>query len=131
MLELNTSIAQNLIVTVVGGTVLSNLSALHDYNFLGPGDQPIFISQPVVFSGININSAITFITEGSLSQQIPAFTINDDKTALEAVEKYPLSIVASSIITYNVKLGPDTYIEIHDDDSNEIVFWLIAFIPEI
>ena len=59
---------------------------------------------------------ITFAARGSLSQGLPSFTIINDPVALETIEQYDLSFSNPSI-TNRVTLGPDTTIEITDDDG--------------
>ena len=81
---------------------------------LGPGSQPSTVN----ISGVYINETITFLAHGSQSQGLPSFTIINDTVALETIEQYDLSFSNPSI-TNNVTLGPDTTIEITDDDGND------------
>ena len=59
---------------------------------------------------------ITFVARGSISQGLSNFTIINDAVALETIELYNLSFSNPSI-TNRVTLGPDTRIQITDDDG--------------
>ena len=59
---------------------------------------------------------ITFAARGNQSQGLPSFTIKNDAVALETIEQYDLSFSNPSI-TNNVTLGPDTTIQIRDNDG--------------
>ena len=59
---------------------------------------------------------ITFLAHGDQSQGLSNFTITDDAVALEIIEQYDLSFSNPSI-TNRVTLGPDTRIQITDDDG--------------
>ena len=61
---------------------------------------------------------MTFTAHGVLSQGLPNFTIINDTVALETIEQYDLSFSNPSI-TNGVILGPDTTIQITDDDGND------------
>ena len=60
---------------------------------------------------------ITFAARGSQSKGLSNFTITNDAVALETIEQYDLSFSNPSI-TNRVTLGPDTRIQITDDDGN-------------
>ena len=57
-----------------------------------------------------------FVAHGSISQGLSNFTIINDAVALETIELYNLSLSNPSI-TNRVTLGPDTIIQITDDDG--------------
>ena len=59
---------------------------------------------------------ITFAARGDQTQGLPSFTIKNDFFALETIEQYNLSFSNPSI-TNNVTLGPDTTIQITDDEG--------------
>ena len=61
---------------------------------------------------------ITFVEHGSQSQGLSSFIIIDDTVAVETIEQYDLSFSNLSI-TNSVTLGPDTTIQITDDDGND------------
>ena len=61
---------------------------------------------------------MTFTAHGAQSQGLPSFTIVNDAVALETIEQYNVSFSNPSI-TNGVKLGPDTTIQILDDDGND------------
>ena len=67
---------------------------------------------------VNINEAIKFTAHRAQSQGIPNFTVVNDAVALETIEQYSLSFSNPSI-TNGVRLGPDTTIQITDDDGND------------
>ena len=56
------------------------------------------------------------MARGPQSQGLPSFTIINDTVALETIEQYNLSFSNSSI-TKGVILGPNTTIQIMDDDG--------------
>ena len=72
----------------------------------------------VEISGVNISQIVTFTAHGIQSQRLPSFTIINDTVALETIEQYNLSFGNPSI-TNGVTLGPDTTIQITDDDGND------------
>ena len=59
---------------------------------------------------------ITFAARGSQSQGLSNFTITNDAVALEIVEQYDLSF-SNLFITNRVTLGPNTTIQITDEDG--------------
>ena len=59
---------------------------------------------------------ITFAARGDQFQGLSNFTIKNDAVALETIEQYDLSFSNPSI-TNRVTLGPDTTIQITDDDG--------------
>ena len=59
---------------------------------------------------------ITLVGHGSQSQGLPSFTIINDTVALETTEQYNLSFSNPSI-TNGVTLGPNTTLQIMDDDG--------------
>ena len=61
---------------------------------------------------------ITFVGRGSQSQGLSSFVIINDTVALETIEQYNLSFSNPSI-TNGVTLGPNTIIQIIDDDGND------------
>ena len=61
---------------------------------------------------------MTFTAHGVQSQGLPNFTILNDTVALETIEEYDLSFSNPSI-TNGVTLGPNTTIQIMDDDGND------------
>ena len=62
---------------------------------------------------------MTFTAHGEQSQGLSNFTIIDDTVALETIEQYDLSFSNLSITNNSVTLGPDTTIQITDDDGND------------
>ena len=72
---------------------------------------------------------ITFAARGDQSQGLPSFTIVNDAVALETIEQYDLSFSNPSI-TNNVTLGPDTRIQIADDDGNDFNNTIVYFRAE-
>ena len=61
---------------------------------------------------------ITFAARRSQSKGLSSFTITNDAVALETIEQYDLSFSNPSF-TNGVTLGPDTRIQITDDDCND------------
>ena len=61
---------------------------------------------------------ITFVGRESQSKGLPSFIIINDTIALETTEQYDLSFSNPSI-SNGVTLGPDTTIQITDDDGND------------
>ena len=59
-----------------------------------------------------------FTAHGVQSQGLPSFPIVNDTVALETIEQYDLSFSNPSI-TNGVTLGPNTTIQIMDDDGND------------
>ena len=59
---------------------------------------------------------MTFLAHGSQSQGLPSFTIVNDAVTLETTEQYSLSFSNPSI-TNRVTLGPNTTLQITDDDG--------------
>ena len=59
---------------------------------------------------------ITFGARGSQSKGLSNFTITNDAVALETIEQYDLSFSNPSI-TNRVTLGPNTTIQINDDEG--------------
>ena len=59
---------------------------------------------------------ITFTARGSQSKELSNFTITNDAVALETIEQYDLSFSNPSF-TNGVTLGPNTRIQITDDDG--------------
>ncbi|XP_019849165.1 PREDICTED: uncharacterized protein LOC100640611 [Amphimedon queenslandica] len=101
ILVANTTVAQNLVVTVSGG----------------PGNQP----STVVPSGANVSSVVTFTARGSRSERLAPFTITDDSFALETNETYQLS-VSQAQPNPSVGIGPPTTINIVDDEVLRVTF---------
>ena len=64
---------------------------------------------------------ITFTAGGSTTAPIPSFMINNDIATLETKEEYELSLSSPSV-TDDVVLGPNTAVEISDDDSETLVY---------
>ena len=60
---------------------------------------------------------MTFTAHGAQFQGLPSFTIINDTVALETIEQYSFS-VSNPSITNGVTLGPDSTIQITDDDGN-------------
>ena len=63
---------------------------------------------------------ITLVGHGSQSQGLSSFIIINDTVALETTEQYGLSFSNPSIIS-GVTLGPDTTIQIMDDDGKHLL----------
>ena len=61
---------------------------------------------------------ITFLAHGPQSQGLPSFAILNDTVAIETIEQYDFSFSNPSI-TNGVTLGPNTTIQITDDDGND------------
>ena len=112
-IRLSTAIAQSLTVTVSGGDAKYIITDKY-LDTLGPGSQP----STVEISGVNLNQAVTFTAHGAQSQGLPNFTIFNDTVALETMEQYNFSLSNPSIAN-SVTLGPNTTIQIIDDDGND------------
>lgn len=83
--------------------------------YVGPFNQP----STVEISGANVSERMNFAAGGLTAKSITAFDLEDDDTALEAREIYPLSL-SEPTITKNVVLGNDSNIIIEDDDGTVI-----------
>ena len=89
------------------------LDHMHCPIFSGPLNQP----PTVVVSGKNISETLTF-RAGREEVLVSPFTINNDRTALETLEMYPLMMTGSSI-TMRVELDRRSMIMIEDDDGKQ------------
>ena len=63
-----------------------------------------------------MTQTVTFSAHGNQSQGLSNFAITNDAVALETIEQYDLSFSNPSI-TNRVTLGPNTTIQITDDDG--------------
>ena len=60
---------------------------------------------------------MTFTAHGAQFQGLPSFIIINDTVALETIEQYSFSFSNPSM-TNGVTLGPNTTLQITDDDGN-------------
>ena len=87
------------------------LNPLYFLYITGPGSQPATVR----VSGTDVSGSYTFRAFGSRTTTVTEFNITNDDAALETVERYPIGFLQTNV--NNVELGPNTNIEIMDDDG--------------
>ena len=112
MFGINKVIASDLMIAYAGGKPLIRIPIpLYFLYITGPGSQPATVR----VSGTDVSGSYTFRAFGSRTTTVTEFNITDDDAALETVERYPIRFLPTNV--NNVELGPNTNIEITDDDG--------------
>ena len=118
IVNLNTTIARDLVIVVTGGIQLMNITFINIFITPDPG-----VQLPTVdVSGTSVTDTVTFQAYSNvLSHTVSDATIKNDTTVLETLETYTYKLTKPSI-TDGVALGVDTRIEIIDDDGTFCVY---------